>query len=464
MDSQVSTTLIRNVRVFTEGSLHKGAIAFSEGIITAILFEGDDDIDAFAESAADEVIDGQGCMLLPGAIDAHVHFREPGLTSKADIASESRAAAAGGITTVLDMPNVKPTTTTPEALAEKLALFAEKSAVNYGIFYGITSDNIEEALSLNQSDICGYKVFLGSSTGGMLMNDATLLRQLFANTQRVIAIHSESEDIIRANKERIVAELSAKEGHPVDDVPVEYHPVIRSTEACVETTKSAIELAKDTDANLHICHITTGAELDMLGKGDIEEKKITAEACVAHLWFTDDDYARLGTSIKCNPAIKTAADREALRKGLSSGLIDTIATDHAPHCVADKQGGALKAASGMPSIQFSYLAMLELVKQGVVSLDTVVRLMCENPAKRYKIAQRGSICLDAKADFVLVSDTKTTTVNKETILSKCGWSPFEGVTFGHKVMGTWVNGEEVSSFKFQVSGFKNAGEKIEYYG
>lgn len=458
MDSQVSTTLIKNVRLFTDGSLHEGAVAFCDGTITAILFDAEDDIEAFAESAADVVIDGKGGMLLPGAIDAHVHFREPGLTAKADIASESYAAAAGGTTTVLDMPNVKPTTTSPKALKEKLTLFAEKSVVNYGIFYGITSDNIDEALSIEQQDICGYKVFLGSSTGGMLMNDASLLRKLFGNTHRVIAVHSESEDIIKANKAKVIAEVSAIEGNEVDDVPVKYHPVIRSSEACVSTTKNAIQLAKETDANLHICHITTADELSLLSSGNIEDKKITAEACVAHLWFSDEDYDRLGTSIKCNPAIKSVLDREALRNGLSSGVIDTIATDHAPHCPSDKVGGAIKAASGMPSIQFSLLAMLELVEQGIVSLDTVVRLMCENPAKRYKIADRGAIRLDAKADFVLISDEQSV-VTKDSILSKCGWSPFEGVSFRHKVEATWVNGRQVLGIDRDAC---SRGEKISF--
>lgn len=458
MDSQVSTTLIKNVRLFTDGSLHEGAVAFCDGTITAILFDAEDDIEAFAESAADVVIDGKGGMLLPGVIDAHVHFREPGLTAKADIASESYAAAAGGTTTVLDMPNVKPTTTSPEALTEKLSLFAEKSVVNYGIFYGITSDNIDEALGIEQQDICGYKVFLGSSTGGMLMNDASLLRKLFSNTQRVIAVHSESEDIIKANKVSVIAEVSAIEGHDVDDVPVKYHPVIRSVEACVSTTKNAIQLANETDANLHICHITTAEELSLLASDNIDNKKITAEACVAHLWFSDEDYDHLGTSIKCNPAVKSVQDREALRNGLNSGVIDTIATDHAPHCPSDKLGGAIKAASGMPSIQFSLLAMLELAGKGIVSLETVVRLMSENPAKRYKIADRGAIKLDAKADFVLISDEQST-VTKESILSKCGWSPFEGVTFSHKVEATWVNGQKVFGADRDIS---SRGEKITF--
>lgn len=455
MDTQVSTTLIRNVRVFTDGALHKGGVAFCDGVITAILFDSDDDIDSFADSVADVVIDGNNGILLPGAIDAHVHFREPGLTQKADIASESRAAAAGGVTTVLDMPNVKPTTTSKEALKEKLELFGQKSAVNYGIFYGITNENIDEALALNPQDICGYKVFLGSSTGGMLMNDASLLRKLFSSTDRVIAVHSESEDIIKANRQKAIEEVSAKEGHQVDDVPVEYHPIIRNVEACTETTQKAVALAKETGANLHVCHLTTEKELENFSCGEIDEKKITAEACVAHLWFCDEDYKRLGTYIKCNPAIKSAADREALREALSTGEIDTIATDHAPHCLSDKVGGALKAASGMPSIQYSVLAMLELVSQGVVSLETVVKLMCENPAKRYKIADRGAIRLDAKADLVLVSDTEKTEVTKDSILSKCGWSPFEGVTFNNKIVATWVNGNLVNDKE-------TFGQKINY--
>lgn len=432
MDSQIPSTIIRNVRLFSEGTLHRGAVVFQGDTITRVLREGIDDIDAVA-STVDNIVDGNNCMLLPGAIDAHVHFREPGMTQKADIASESRAAAAGGVTTVFDMPNVKPTTTTLEALEEKHRLFAEKCVVNYGIFWGITTSNVDETIEYFEKaekgkypDIVGYKVFLGSSTGGMLMNDAELLRKLFSSTKRIIAVHSESEDIIRANREKYNAE----------DLPIEYHPIIRSEEACVETTKMAIGLANETGANLHICHITTAAELALLGKSD----NITAEACVAHLWFTDADYKTLGTKIKCNPAIKTLADREALRKGLSNGLINTVATDHAPHLPSDKVGGSLKAASGMPSIQFSLLAMLELAKQGVVSIGKVVELMCENPARRFGIADRGSISTNMKADLVLVSDAETTTVNKDTILSKCGWSPFEGTTFSHRVKATWVNG------------------------
>ena len=377
--------------------------------------------------------------LLPGVIDTHVHFREPGLTQKADIESESRAAAAGGVTYVLDMPNVKPTTTTPEALAEKHSLYQQKCLVNYGLWYGITSSNIDEALALygqpdspHRDEICGFKVFLGSSTGGMLMNDQQKLRQLFAGTQRLIGVHSESEDIIRRNADKYREMFAGQE------VPVEYHPLIRSTEACLATTRMAIDLAKETGAQLHVCHITTAEELELMGASNI-----TGEVCVAHLWFSEEDYERLDTRIKCNPAVKRVEDREALRRGLTDGRIFSVATDHAPHLLSDKQGGALRAASGMPSIQYSLLAMLELCRQDVLPLSKVIELMCQHPAQRFGLAGRGEIRVGNFADLVLVDPTATTTVSKENILSKCGWSPFEGTTFSHRICGTWVNGRQV---------------------
>ena len=345
------------------------------------------------------------------------------------------------MTYVLDMPNVKPTTTTPEALAEKHRLFKEKCLVNYGLWYGITVNNIDEALALygqpdspHRDEICGFKVFLGSSTGGMLMNDQQKLRQLFASTQRVVGIHSESEDIIRQNADHYREMFAGQE------VPVEYHPKIRSTEACMATTRMAVALAKETGAQLHVCHITTADELQLMGK----TSNITGEVCVSHLWFCDEDYQRLGTRIKCNPAVKTVKDREALRRGLTDGRIFSIATDHAPHLLSDKQGGALRAASGMPSIQFSLLAMLELCKQGVLPLNKVVELMCQHPAERFGLTGRGEIRVGNYADLVLVDPNATTTVSKENILSKCGWSPFEGTTFSHRILATWVNGKKVN--------------------
>ena len=425
MDENLSK-VISDVGIFTEGQLiHGNLVIADDGRIAEI-----QETPGKGEPAR---------WLLPGVIDTHVHFREPGLTQKADIESESRAAAAGGVTYVLDMPNVKPTTTTPEALTEKHSLYQQKCLVNYGLWYGITSSNIDEALALyglpdspHRDEICGFKVFLGSSTGGMLMNDQQKLRQLFAGTQRLIGVHSESEDIIRRNADKYREMFAGQE------VPVEYHPLIRSTEACLATTRMAIDLAKETGAQLHVCHITTAEELELMGASNI-----TGEVCVAHLWFSEEDYERLGTRIKCNPAVKRVEDREALRRGLTDGRIFSVATDHAPHLLSDKQGGALRAASGMPSIQYSLLAMLELCRQDVLPLSKVIELMCQHPAQRFGLAGRGEIRVGNFADLVLVDPTATTTVSKENILSKCGWSPFEGTTFSHRICGTWVNGRQV---------------------
>lgn len=442
MDARISETLIPKVMVFHDGRLQPATVRISEGRIEEII----------PEEEADPSL-----MLLPGVIDAHVHFREPGLTTKADISSESRAAAAGGVTYVLDMPNVNPTTTTPEALAQKQALFKEKCVVNYGIWYGITADNIDQALndygqpdSLHRDEICGFKVFLGSSTGGMLMNDRKKLKKLFANTQRVIGIHSESEDIIRKNADQYRQLFGEKE------VPIEYHPKIRNAQACLETTKLAVDLALETGAQLHVCHLTTQDELDyttqVLSNSSNPSNSstpsnptppITLEACVAHLWFSQEDYKKKGALIKCNPAIKRIQDRDALRKTLTDGRIFSIATDHAPHLLSDKQGGALRAASGMPSVQYSLLAMLELCRQDILPLSKVVELMSVNPAKRFDLTGRGEIRVGNFADLVLVSSASQTVVSKENILSKCGWSPFEGQTFSHQVLGTWVNGKKV---------------------
>lgn len=418
---------IENINILTEGRLVFGNVVFDNGVITAIEVKG--------EAAPETPI------LLPGCVDAHVHFREPGLTQKADIASESRAALAGGVTTVLDMPNVNPVTTTPEALAEKYRLYTEKCVVNYGLWYGITPNNIEEAIALYgredspmKDQICGFKVFLGSSTGGMLMNDQEKLRQLFSQTQRVIGIHSESEDIIRRNREKYQSLYG-------EDVPVEFHPKIRDVEACMDTTRMAVELAVETGAQLHVCHLTTQEELDYVSSVRARSPQlaaqITCEVTPAHLTFSQEDYKRLGTRIKCNPAIKRIQDRDALRQALGDGRIFSIGTDHAPHLLSDKQGGALRAASGMPSIQFSLLSMLERVKAGDLTLAQLVEMMSTNPARRFGFTDRGEIAVGKRADLVLVDPTQTTTVTKDSILSKCGWSPFEGMTFSHRIVNTW---------------------------
>lgn len=436
----------------------EGAVCVQNDLIEAILTDPDEI--ARVKATATQVIDLAGAWLMPGVIDPHVHFREPGLTAKADIVSESHAAAAGGVTTVLDMPNVKPTTTTPEALAEKSALFAQKSVVNYGLFYGITGDNIDQALTLPDQDICGYKVFLGSSTGGMLMNDPEKLRKLFSSSRRVIAVHSESEEIIREN-------LAAMRLRYKESLPIHLHPQIRNTRACVEATASAIRLAQETGARLHICHVTTQEELELFFPQaapltTVTDRTITAEACVAHLYFTDADYNTLGSRIKCNPAIKSATDRAALRKALPSATsrIDIIATDHAPHLLSDKEGDVTQAASGMPTIQYSLLTMLELVRDEVLSLTDVVRLMCQAPALRFGINKRGFIRPGYKADLVCVSPDLQTIVEQKQIYSKCGWSPFEGKTFSHKILGTWINGKQVYDGEKIIP--ERWGEKISF--
>lgn len=435
----MSKTLFHNVQYVSQGEVRSGSVLVDDNKISALLTVAEGE--TLKASGTVDVVEGNGsAYLLPGCIDAHVHFRDPGLTHKADIATESHAAAAGGVTYVLDMPNVNPTTTSPEALAQKHQLFKEKCVVNYGIWYGITGTNIEQALadygqpdSPHRDEICGFKVFLGSSTGGMLMNDQQKLRQLFAGTQRVIGVHSESEDVIRRN----AAKFRALYG---DDVPVEFHPKIRDVEACMETSRLAVGLAKETGAQLHLCHLTTAEELNLMGP-----ENVTGEVCVAHLWFSQEDYKTKGTRIKCNPAIKRIQDRNALRNALTDGRLFSVATDHAPHLMSDKQGGALRAASGMPSIQYSLLAMLELSRQGVLSLTRVAELMATHPAQRFDLAGRGDICVGNFADLVLVDPNATTTVKKEQILSKCGWSPFEGTTFSHRILCTWVNGKQVYS-------------------
>ncbi|MBS7373877.1 MAG: amidohydrolase family protein, partial [Muribaculaceae bacterium] len=319
--------------------------------------------------------DVEGAFILPGVIDGHVHFREPGLTHKADIAGESRAAAAGGVTSVMDMPNCKPATTTIRDLEAKFAIAQQSSMVNFSAYIGATNDNLEEIRRVDFSRVCGIKVFMGSSTGGMLLGDGEALRRVFSEFGTIVAVHSEDEAIINANKSRFLSEM----GNP-DDLPLGYHSRIRSHEACLTSTRKAVDLARHYGTRLHILHISTAGELALLDSCSLSQKHITAEACVAHLLFTEADGARLGARIKCNPAVKTPADRLALREALRTGLIDVVSTDHAPHLLSEKQGGCLKAASGMPMVQFSLVAMLELAHQGVCSTELVVEKMCHAPA------------------------------------------------------------------------------------
>lgn len=418
--------------------LHATIVNEGKQFVGNMLVEGDK-ISKFVEDAevatiaADETIDATGLYLLPGLIDCHVHFREPGLTHKADILHESRAAAAGGVTTVFDMPNTVPQTTTLDAYAEKMDLFAAQCCVNYGVFFGATNDNIDVLQQLDATKVCGIKLFMGSSTGNMLVDQEEALRKLFQSARLPIMTHCEDTNTINANM------AAAKAAHG-DDPAVELHPEIRSAEACYLSTKLAVDLAREYGAQLHVAHLTTADELQLF---DADSANITAEVCVPHLVFTDADYATLGARIKCNPAVKGEHHRAALRAALADGRIFTIGTDHAPHLITEKQGGAAKAVSGMPMVQFSLVSLLQLVNEGVLTLERLVALACHHPAQRFSIAERGYLRPGYKADFVMVRPDAQWTLSAADVESKCKWSPLEGRTFDWKVVSTYCNGKAV---------------------
>lgn len=430
---------IKNAVLVNEGQQIKGSIVIENEQIAEILIAGQE-----PSAPCHEVIDAEGCYLLPGAIDGHVHFREPGLTQKADITSESRAAAAGGVTSIMDMPNTSPQTTTIQALNEKFDLMAAKSSVNYSCYFGATNNNYAQLKGLDRHRVCGVKLFMGSSTGDMLVDRMNSLLNIFGGTDLPIAVHCEDQQTIRENTEKYTqaAQSTSDEAAP-KDLPIEYHPLIRSEEACYHSTELAVRLAKQANARLHVLHLSTAKELELFNTAPLAEKRITAEACVAHLLFDDSDYQTKQSLIKCNPAIKSDKNRQALRAAVNSGLIDVIATDHAPHLPADKEGGALKAASGMPMIQFSLVSMLELVDQQVFSIEKVVEKMCHAPAEIYQINNRGYLRKGYQADVVLVRPGQPWTVTPDCIESKCQWSPLEGHTFHWKVEKTFVNGQLV---------------------
>ena len=432
-------TIIEGGTIVNEGRTFDGTIIIDDGTITDI-------VPIVPKVPIENIINAHGCYILPGIIDDHVHFREPGLTEKADIDTESRAAAAGGVTTFFDMPNTKPQTTTLEALEEKFALARQKSHVNYSFFYGATNDNADTFPQLDIHRIPGIKLFMGSSTGNMLVDRREALERIFSSTPLPLMAHCEDTEIINRNM------AMAKEEYG-DDPSVAHHPEIRSVEACYESTKLAVELARKYHTRLHIAHLTTAKELEYLtgGQSPCEARlteglspcEVTAEATVSHLYFSDRDYARLGTRIKCNPAIKSERDREALQQALSDGRITVIGTDHAPHLLSQKEGGCAKAASGMPMIQFSLVTMLELVDRGVLSLERLVELMCHNPARLFEVRQRGFIRPGYRADLVLVRPQSGWTVTPDCIQSKCGWSPMEGHTYLWRVERTLCNGHSV---------------------
>ncbi len=425
------TTLIHSARIVNEGRICTGWVLI-EGDLIAATAEGDVPADIAARAA--DVVDAAGRLLLPGAIDEHVHFRDPGLTRKADMATESRAAVAGGVTSFIDMPNTVPATTTLAALDDKCRRAAEVSLANYGFFLGATNDNIDELLAADYTRVAGVKLFLGSSTGNMLVDSRSTISRIFSEVPALIAVHAEDEQIIAARRKAVRERYG-------EDVGVEFHPVVRSHEACVEATRLAVETARATGARLHVLHISTADELQFFSPGPVAGKRITAETCPQYLLFSDELYPVLGARIKCNPAIKRPTDRDALRGALAAGLIDVIATDHAPHLLEEKQGGAFKAVSGMPMVQFSLPVMLGLASEGVVTVPEVVEKMAHNPATLFGIDRRGFIRPGYYADLVLVDDQcEPYPVTADMVLSRCGWSPLEGAPLGVRIDMTWVNG------------------------
>lgn len=417
---------IKNATIVGEGHRFVGSLVTEDHRIAEIV-EGQD---VEPSVPADEIINAEGCYLLPGVIDTHVHFREPGLTHKADIESESRTAAAGGVTTFLDMPNNTPQTTTIEALRDKLELAYHKSHVNFGFYIGATNSNLSEIMHINPRKVCGIKLFMGASTGNMLVDNPDSLRDIFECAKMPIVAHCEDTAAICKNMERIKEQYG-------EDPDVALHAVIRNEDVCYKSSSTAAKLAAETGARLHIAHISTAKELQLIKPS---RPNITAEACVPHLLFCDEDYARLGSRIKCNPAIKSRKDREALRKALTSGKIFTVGTDHAPHLLREKAGGCIKAVSGMPMIQFSLISMLELTEQNILSIEQVVELMCHNPARLFDIENRGFLREGYVADLTLVRPKAYWTLTPNRIESKCGWSPLEGHTFHWQVEKTFCNG------------------------
>ncbi len=425
--------LIKNAFIINEGISFKGSLLIDNEWIAKIYYENE----SVEEVDADEIIDAEGLWLLPGAIDDQVHFREPGLTHKADIQSESRAAVAGGITSFMEMPNTIPQTTTIDLLEEKYSIAERNSYANYSFYLGATNDNIEELLKVNPKNVCGIKVFMGSSTGDMLVNNVETLQRIFSEAPSLIAVHCEDEAIIQHN----LAHYRELYG---DDIECKHHPFIRSEEACYKSSSLAVELAKRYNTRLHLLHVSTEKELSLF-QNDIplSEKMITAEACVHHLWFSDSDYDHKGAKIKWNPAVKTESDRLALLEALNSNHLDVVATDHAPHTLEEKMKKYFESPSGGPLVQHALIVMIQLAKQGYITVEKVVEKMCHAPADLFRIDKRGYIRKNYYADLVLVNPNSPNEVNAQNLLYKCAWSPFEGEMFEAKVEKTFVNGHLV---------------------
>ncbi|MFD0992721.1 dihydroorotase [Tenacibaculum geojense] len=419
--------LIKNANIVNENQTFKGDVLIEGELIKKI------GTNLVAPENA-EIIDANGSYLIPGMIDDQVHFREPGLTHKANIATESKAAIAGGITSFIEMPNTVPQATTQKLLEDKFEIASNTSYANYSFMFGGTNDNLEELLKTDKKNVAGIKLFLGSSTGNMLVDNQEVLEKIFSSTKMLISVHCEDEQTIRENTAKFKEEYG-------EDIPIKYHPVIRSEEACYLSSSKAIELAKKTGARLHVFHLSTEKETHLF-RNDIplEEKQITAEVCIHHLWFTDADYDKKGTHIKWNPAVKSQKDKDGLWKALLDDRIDVIATDHAPHTLEEKSNVYTKAPSGGPLVQHAVIALFEKVKEGVISVEKVVEKMSHNPAKLFQVENRGFVKEGFYADLVLVNPNDAWTVAKDNVLYKCGWSPFEGTTFSSKITHTFVNG------------------------
>lgn len=429
----MSTILIRNAKIVNEGTIFEGDVLIENQFIVEIASK------ISVKSSSTKIIDAEGNYLIPGIIDDQVHFREPGLTHKGTIFTESRAAVAGGITSFIEQPNTVPNATTQELLEEKYKIASEKSFTNYSFMMGGTNDNLKEILKTNPKNVAGIKLFLGSSTGNMLVDNEEVLEKIFSSTPMLIAVHCEDEATIKNNLEKFTAQYG-------EDIPASAHPLIRSAEACYISSSKAIALAKKTGARLHVFHVSTAKETELFSnKIPLEDKKITAEVCIHHLWFTDKDYEKKGNFIKWNPAVKTEEDKNALWEALLDDRIDVIATDHAPHTLEEKKQKYAKAPSGGPLVQHALVAMFEMFHQGKISIEKIIEKMAHNPAKLFKIEKRGFIKEGYFADLVILNTGLPFTVKKDNLLYKCGWSPFEGTTFKSRITHTFVNGNLVYS-------------------
>ncbi len=423
----MSRTIIKNVRIINEGQSIHGDVSIKDGKI--------EKIGGQIDAQGNEII-GESKWLIPGIIDDQVHFREPGLTHKANIKTESYAAIAGGTTSFMEMPNTKPNALTQELLQDKYDIAAQVSPANYSFFMGAGNDNIEEVLKTNHEEVCGIKIFMGSSTGNMLVDNRTTLENIFSKSPMLIATHCEDEATIRRNTQEYIDKFG-------QNIPIKYHPIIRDVEACYLSSSMAVELAKKHNTRLHILHISTAKELELFETGPIENKRITSEVCVHHLYFNADDYDTLGTKVKCNPAIKSRQNQDALLPALLNDTLDIIATDHAPHTVDEKNNPYTTAPSGLPLVQHSLNLMLDFYDRGLISLEKIVEKMCHAPAKCFHAVNRGFIREGYAADLVLIEPNKAFEVNKSNILYKCGWSPLEGKSFNHTIAQTIVNGNVV---------------------